>query len=412
MFRLRASGQGLFLIYRMKTPLHIVHVEDSLEDCELVQHMLRNDGFDVRLERVETRGQLVRALRQSKCELILSDCTLPNFYGLDALHIAQATKPEIPFIFVSGTIGEETAIQSLQDGATDYVLKHQLVKLIPAVRRALSEAEGRRARRAMEAQLRHARKLEAIGTFAGGIVHDFRNLLQLLKLNISELPTVADDPAQVMQIAERLNRATDNGCEMMQELLVFARRTEARLELTSLAVQIRETTRLIAKTLPENMKIALNLEENMPDVLADAGQIDRMLTNLIGNARDAMPMGGTITISTDLIQFASMPSEVSQTKETRYLRVNVTDTGMGMDEETQSRIFEPFYTTKPAGKGTGLGLAVVFGLMEAHHGFIDLTSRIGEGTTLSLFFPLPTGARVEPERFHSVSGAHILGKTA
>ena len=400
----------MFLLQTMKTPLHVIHVEDSPEDCELVQHLLRNDGFDVHLERVETRGQLVRALRQSKCELILSDCTLPNFHGLDALHIAQATKPDVPFIFVSGTIGEETAIQSLQDGATDYVLKHQLVKLIPAVRRALTEAEGRRARRAMEAQLRHARKLEAIGTFAGGIVHDFRNLLQLLKLNIHELPTVANDPAQVLQIAERLNRATDNGCEMMQELLVFARKTEARLELTDLAGQIRETTRLIGATVPEKVKIALQLEEHLPEVLADAGQVDRMLTNLIGNARDAMPMGGTITISTDLIQFASMPSEVLHPRETRYLRVNVSDTGMGMDDETQSRVFEPFYTTKPAGKGTGLGLAVVFGLMEAHHGFIDLASRIGEGTTLSLFFPLPTSAQVAPERFHSICAAHVLGR--
>jgi signal transduction histidine kinase len=396
----------------MKQSLRFIHVEDSQEDSELVQHLLRADGFECDVKRVETRGELVSALQEPRWDLILSDNTLPQFRGQEALGIARATNPEIPFIFVSGTIGEETAIKSLHDSATDYVLKQQLSRLIPAVRRALTEAEGQKARHAMELQLRHARKLEAIGTFVGGIVHDFRNLLQVLKLNVQELPLVANDPNQVIEAAERLNRATDRGCEMMEELLVFARKTDARLQLTDLAMQIRATTRLLSPGLPENVKIAFHLEENMPDVLTDAGQIDRILTNLIGNARDAMPMGGTITISTDLIQFASMPSDVSPTRETRYLRVNVSDTGMGMDEETQSRIFEPFYTTKPAGKGTGLGLAVVFGLMEAHHGFIDLTSRIGEGTTLSLFFPLPTGTHVAPERFQSVCPAQFSVKPA
>jgi len=221
---------------------------------------------------------------------------------------------------------------------------------------------------------------------------------------------VANDPEQVIKAANRLDAATERGSEMMQELLVFARKTDARLVLLNLAGLIRESTRDIDITLPENVKIALRLEDGQPEILADAGQVDRILTNLISNARDAMPMGGTITISTDLIEFASLPVEVPQIKETRYLRVNVSDTGMGMDEETQSRIFEPFYTTKPAGKGTGLGLAVVFSLMEAHHGFIDLTSRIGEGTTFSLFFPLSAGTAIAPERFHSVCPAQLASK--
>src|ERR1700722_4328232 len=142
----------------MKLSLHVIHIEDSLEDSELVRLMLQAAGMECNIQRVETRDQLVEALQQLKCDLILSDCSLPNFQGLEALEIARKTKPEVPFIFVSGTIGEETAIKSLQNGATDYVLKQRLSRLAPAVRRALSEAEGRLVRNTMEAQLRQSRK--------------------------------------------------------------------------------------------------------------------------------------------------------------------------------------------------------------------------------------------------------------
>ena len=129
----------------MKQALSVIHIEDSVEDSELVRQMLENDGLECEFQRVETRDQLVEALRQSGANLILSDCTLPGFRGLEALQIARATKPEIPFIFVSGTLGEETAIKSLHDGATDYVLKQRLSRLVPAVRRAFLDlgAHGR-----------------------------------------------------------------------------------------------------------------------------------------------------------------------------------------------------------------------------------------------------------------------------
>jgi signal transduction histidine kinase len=336
---------------------------------------------------------------------------LPQFHGLEALRVVRTTKPDIPFIFVSGTIGEETAIKSLQSGATDYVLKDRLSRFIPAVRRALAEAEDRKARRATEAQLRQARKLETIGTLVGEVAHDFRNLLQILKLSIELLPLAAYEPEQVIKIAEQLAKTSDRGCAMMQELLVFARKTEARLVPVDVDVQIRDMALLVKHSLPENVRLSLELEEDLPSILADASHLHRILTNLVINARDAQPEGGEIIISTDLVRFDHFHATTWQISDVPYLRLTISDHGMGMDEATQSRIFEPFFTTKSEGKGTGLGLSVVFGLMEAHHGYIDLHSKTGEGTTFSLFFPLTPGTNVASGRIRVISPIRLLGKT-
>ncbi len=396
----------------MKPSLRVIHVEDCHSDSELVRHMLKADGFDCEVKRVETRGELIDALEQSECDLILSDCSMPQFHGLEALHVAHALKPEIPFIFISGTIGEETAIKSLQNGATDYVLKQRLSRLIPAVRRALTEAEGRAARNTMETQLRQARKLEMIGTLAGGLAHDFRNVLQIQKMSTALLPLKAHDPEQVIQIAAQLEKSIERGYNMIQELLVFARKTDANLVPVAMAERITELAEMLRVALPATINLSLHLEKNLPPVSADPGQLERMLTNLILNARDAMPQGGEISVSTDVIKFDHVSSNSWQIKDDPYLRIRISDNGTGMDETTLARIFEPFFTTKPAGKGTGLGLSVVYGLMEAHQGFIDLHSKVGEGTTFSLFFPLSSKTKVLPDRIQVISPSRLLGSTA
>ena len=373
--------------------------------------MMLDSGLDCRLLRVETMDELEGALKGSECDLILSDCTLPQFSGLEALRMAREIAPAIPFIFVSGTIGEEAAVSSLHNGATDYVLKHHLTRLVPAVRRALTEAESRASRAALEAQLRQSHKLETIGTLVGGLTHDFRNVLQILRLNLELLPIVANDPEQVRKIAEQMRKTTDRGCDMMKELLVFARKADAHLEPVDITDQIEETAQILQGSLPENVSLFLHLENKLPPILADKSQIDRVLTNLVINAKDALPEGGHIRIGVDVIRFDPEFANAWHAPDAAYLRIRVSDTGMGMDEATQIKIFEPFFTTKPAGKGTGLGLSVVFGLMEAHRGYIDLVSKLGEGTTFSLFFPLPLDAKI-PDSIEEISPHRLLGNSS
>jgi signal transduction histidine kinase len=372
----------------MKELLHFIHLEDIAADSELVIRVLSETGYDCHVRRVENRVQLLNALEEPDCDLVLSDCTLPCYSGLEALRDVHQRRPNLPFIFVSGTIGEEIAIRSLQEGATDYVLKNRLSRLVPAVRRALSEAESRKIRHAMEEQLRQSRKLEAIGLLAGGLAHDVRNLFQILRLNLTLLPLKSTDPDEVVRITGQMEKTLDRGTDMVQELLSFARKSESHLVATDLTNNIRETVSTLLPSLPGNIRLHLDLRENLPQVLADLGQVDRILTNLIVNARDAMPHGGNLHVATELVFDNAAPAGSGSAKSTTYVRVSVADTGVGMDEATRARMFEPFFTTKGCGKGTGLGLSVVCGLMQNHHGFIDVQSDPGKGTTVALFFPM------------------------
>lgn len=375
----------------MKQQLHVLHVEDSPEDSELVQNFLQTEGMDCDIQRIETLSQLLEALERSEYDLILSDWTLPQFSGLEALEIVHNLKPEVPFIFVSGTIGEETAIESLQRGATDYVLKQRLSRFVPAVRRALEEVD-KRMMLVTEQQLHQANRLET-ASLTGGLAHDVKNLLQIVKAQVSLLPLQVDHPDQIIKIADTLNKVTDRGSHLMQELLVFARKNKTHLTAVNVGALVSETADMIEVGLPANIQLVLQVDQGLPPILADPGQIDRMLTNLILNARDAMLQGGAITISTEVVQVDPVTSPSWQLDHEFYLCLKVSDSGTGMDATARLHAFEPFFTTKSAEKSTGLGLSVIFGLMQVHHGFIDLQSEPGEGTDVSLFFPLPLGSK-------------------
>jgi len=379
----------------MNSPCRILHLEDSPEDCELVHRLLVNDGIDCEITRCENREKYIADLEGKNFDLIFADCALPGFSGHHALELAQRHAPEIPFIFVSGTIEEDSAIESLRNGATDYVLKNRLSRLVPAVRRALAEARERAQNHEMEERLRQARRLEAVGTLAGGIAHDFNNILTIIKGCASLLPMEGDQPDRVREIAGTIDRASLRGSELVAQLLAFARKSDGRFTSTDINQRVREIASMLRPAMPSNIAFELQLEEGLPEIHADPGQVERVIINLSTNARDAMPDGGTITFSTKRVRGEEAPLPSGRGTD-QYLRLRISDTGTGMDEATRQRIFEPFFTTKPRGKGTGLGMPVVYGLMQSHDGLIDVWSEPGKGTSISLFFPIPTTPLAHP----------------
>lgn len=181
----------------------------------------------------------------------------------------------------------------------------------------------------------------------------------------------------------------DDCAALVQQLITIARKTETKFDLTDINGLIRRLTKLLAGTFSERLKISLELDPEVPNVNADANQLNQALLNLCVNTRDAMPAGGNLILRTRTISGAELCGLFHEAKANRYLCISVTDTGLGMAEEIKSRVFEPFFTTKESGKGTGLGLSVVYGIVSNQHGFIDVTSEPGRGSSFHIYLPIP-----------------------
>jgi len=393
----------------MKQTLNILHIEDSKEDSELIRGLLVSNGFQCQVTRVETRPQVFDALEKNTYDLILADCKLPDFSGLRALEIAHALKPETPFVFVSGTIGEETAIESLRNGATDYVLKDRLSRLVPAVHRALAEAEERMMCRQLQQRLREAGRLEAISTLSNGVAHDFNNILTIILGHASLLTMEYKNPDRVLEISGTISEAARRGSEIVQQLLAFARKSDGHVAPADLNRYIEAHLNVLKERLPSQVDLTFEPSENLPNILMDASQLDRILANLITNSVDAMSGGGRITLSTKLVTAMELPDLLPELASENYVCLTVTDTGKGIDSSTREHVFEPFFTTKERGRGTGLGLPVVYGLMQAHHGYVDVKSEIDRGTSISLFFPVPKSNASNPSVVAHTSDPALSG---
>lgn len=375
----------------MAREFHFLFVEDSPQDAELESDLLMKAGFSFRSLRVETAEALKQALREFKPDLVISDYKLPGMTGLDALRILRETPSEIPFVFVSGTIGEEVATESLKQGATDYVVKDRLDALPSKVRRALTEVHERQERRRLEEQLRQAQKMEAIGRLAGGIAHDFNNLLTVINgYSGLLLERLREDPAAKEDL-EQILGAGLRAAGLTRQLLAFSRKQVTRLVPLDLNSLISGLMKMIDRILGEDVEVDLKLDPNLYLVEADPGHIEQVIMNLVVNARDAMPVGGKITIETRIAHLtdegaAARPGHQAGT----YAILAVADTGTGMSQEALDHLFEPFFTTKELGKGTGLGLSTVHGIVRQCSGFVEVASELGNGTTFEIWLPVVT----------------------
>ncbi|MBS4027050.1 MAG: PAS domain S-box protein, partial [Ignavibacteriales bacterium] len=222
----------------------------------------------------------------------------------------------------------------------------------------------------LEQQLLQAQKMESIGTLAGGIAHDFNNLLGIIMGYSSLLERQKSDPAKFSQSVDSISKAVSRGASLVKQLLTFARKNEPLLESVNLNSIFEELKKMTAETFPKTITCVLHLEKQIPSIVGDTNQLHQAFLNLCVNARDAMPKGGTLSLSTSILDGSKLRERFFDATDASYVRVSLSDTGTGMDEATRTRIFEPFFTTKERGRGTGLGLAVVYGIVKSHHGFI------------------------------------------
>lgn len=372
----------------MKSPLNIVYLEDDPNDVALVQAALNADGIACTTTCVKDRDGFISALERGGIDLVLSDFSLPTFDGFSAAEMVQTKWPGIPIILVSGARGEELAVDSIKSGATDYVLKDRLVRLGPAVRRAMREVDERVERQRLAAQFIEAQKMEAIGHLTGGVAHDFNNVLAVImgysSMLVSELPP--DSPLR--RYAVEIQLASERAVGLTRQLLIVSRKHAVNPVVLVINDVVNDLTSLLRRLVDEQVDLTITTKPDAGCVKADAGYIGQILMNLVVNARDAMPDGGTISIETGnasidddnpIVSKGAVPGD--------YVTITVGDTGTGMTEEVLSHLFEAFFTTKPAGKGTGLGLTTCQTIVQQSGGFIDVHSQLGEGTTFRVYLP-------------------------
>src|SRR6266536_69836 len=384
-------------------PLRVLFVEDSAADAELMVRALRAGGFEPVSERVETAPELLAALERGPWDVVLSDYYLPSLEAPAALALVRERLPDIPFLVVSGSVGEDTAVAAMKSGANDYIMKDRLQRLAPAVERAIEDAVVRRDRRRLELQLRASQRLEAVGRLAGGVAHDFNNVLTAV-LGSTELLMLDTPPgAAEREELEIIREAATHAQDLIRQLLAFSSRQALKPVVLDLNHLVQNIGKMLRRLIGENIQLTTEPTSDLDAVCADPGQLEQVIVNLVVNARDAMPQGGRLTIATANVHVAEGDTAVVAVPPGRYVVLRVTDTGAGMDAATLERAFEPFFTTKPKGKGTGLGLATVYGIVSQSGGFVSFSSEPKKGTSFKVLLPRADDSAA----MKSGSGAHL-----
>lgn len=263
--------------------------------------------------------------------------------------------------------------------------------------------------RSIEGQLRQAQKMEAIGTLAGGIAHDFNNLLTGIMGNVELALMRLQYGEGIDENLDNIRKSSKRAAELTSQLLAFGRRRMEQPKATDLVQCIREAIKLVRRTISPLIEISIDTGEALKVIFADEGQMNQMLMNLMINACNAMPEGGILTINTENFEiddeFSSIRADVEPGD---YVKLTLNDTGIGIPPENLNRIFEPFFTTKDVGKGTGLGLAMVYGIVKGHKGWIEVESKIGVGTSFYVYLPADESEPdlVEEKVIFSLEGGH------
>ncbi len=354
--------------------LRVLFVEDSEDDLFVIVRALRRSGVDLTWRRVEDAAGLTAALADEPWDVVLCDYSLPGFDALGARAVVE-THADLPFIVVSGTVGEETAVELMRAGVHDFVLKDRLSRLLPAIERELREAASRADLRRAEDALRRTDKLRALGQMSTGIAHDLKNLLNPLGLHLELIErAMKRGGVEKPDSVEAIRAIIARGVETIDRLRAFSRQTVERIvERVELAELAGEALALVRPRLDAATGITVTDERTRSgEIAAHPDEVIGAVVNLLGNAIDACGERGQIHLRVG--------------GDEHHAWIEITDDGPGMSAEVQAQVFEPFFTTKGS-DGTGLGLANVFATMQRHGGLVLLDTAPGRGARFTLRFP-------------------------
>ena len=376
--------------------INVLFVEDNSDDVELELDELHKGGFDVSHQVAGNRDEFLAALDNLVADIVISDYSLPDLTGIEVIHILLERNIAVPVILITGMGSEQIAVDSLREGAIDYILKKNIVGFSARVGRALDIWADRQAIVTMEAekeklqqQLFQSQKMETVGRLAGGIAHDFNNLLTgIIGYASLSLMAVPED-TQVNKNIKTIIDVSQRASHLVKQLLLFSRNIPLEFKIVDVNNLIRENVGFIRRMVEETVEIRLDLRENLPVVKFDIGQFAQVLINFAVNARDAMNGSGTLEFKTEAVPLSDdLLSKNLSPDVKEYVLITVTDTGCGIDEENLGKIFDPFFSTKEVGKGTGLGLSIVYSIVTGHGGWIDVESTRGKGTSFMVYLPV------------------------
>ncbi|GER90256.1 hypothetical protein KDW_44180 [Dictyobacter vulcani] len=364
-------------------------IDDNPQDRELIKRAIKKIFSDVTYIEVIHQVAFEEAIQTLDYQIVFTDYQLKWSTGIDILKAVRQRSTSIPIIMVTDTGNEEVAAEAMKQGLNDYVLKAHLYRLPLAIKECLERVQLEKDRRDLQNQIMQAQKMESLGLLVSGIAHDFNNLLAAI-VGFSDLGMRGTQQKAPLfhEYFEHIHHRAEQGTRMIRQLLAFARGTPLEPQYLNINEQITAHLDFLHALLGTSIQLDFQADPGLKAIYADATQLEQVLVNLCLNARDAMAMGGNLTLVTQQVEITPgfQPIHPYMVPGS-YVLLQVKDTGIGMDESVQARLFEPFFTTKEVGQGTGLGLAVVYGIVKQHQGIISVQSQPGLGSTFSLYFP-------------------------
>lgn len=352
--------------------LRLLHIEDSEDDSLLLRRHLTRAGYDLQWECVDTLPALEQALERQRWDVIISDYVMPQFSAPAALNALKKRNLDIPFIILSGAIGERTAVAAMRAGAHDYLMKDNLARLVPAIEREIEECKVRRERRRAEDALRASEKLASLGRLAATIAHEVNNPLEAVT-NILYLLAHRELDPQAIEYVKLAERELQRVTQIVRQSLAFSRLNADQSPLPLLRL-IEEVLVLYA---PRIQASDVRIEKRFEDDALVPGELRQVISNLIVNAVDAVGHGGTVRLHTFCGCDYGDPKR-------KGIRLVVADNGTGIKPEHRQEIFEPFFSTKLE-KGNGLGLWISSEIVHKHGGFIRMRSSVAPGRSGTVF---------------------------